>query len=96
MFAVGLMVAFAILGYILRKLDYSIVAFIIAFILGPMTEDALRQTMVLFGDNPVELLTRPITMFFFALTIYSLYRFGTGAKPKMMTEPTEETRQEDV
>ncbi|MEE8515523.1 MAG: tripartite tricarboxylate transporter permease [Alphaproteobacteria bacterium] len=96
MFAVGLMVVFALLGYILRKLDYSIVAFIIAFILGPMTEDALRQTMVLFGDNPVELLQRPITMFFFALTIYSLYRFGTGDKPKMLTEPGDETGPRDV
>jgi putative tricarboxylic transport membrane protein len=87
MFALGLMVAFAVLGYIMRKLDFSIVAFIIAFIMGPMTEDALRQTMVLFGDRPEELLTRPITMTFFVLTVYSLWRFVGRRKPKILEEP---------
>jgi len=87
MFAVGMMVGFAILGYVMRKLDYSIVAFIIAFILGPMTEDALRQTMVLFGDEPELLLQRPIAMLFFALTIISLWRFSKS-KPLIFQEPT--------
>lgn len=87
MFAVGIMVAFAILGYIMRKPDFSIVAFIIAFIMGPMTEDALRQTMVLFGDRPGELLTRPITMTFFVLTAYSLWRFLARKKPALLSEP---------
>ncbi len=87
MLAIGVMVGFALLGYIMRKLDYSIVAFIIAFIMGPMTEDALRQTMVLFGDRPTELLTRPITMVFFALTAYSLWRFVVGRKPQILAEP---------
>lgn len=86
-FALGLMVAFAIIGYVMRKLDFSIVAFIIAFIMGPMTEDALRQTLVLFGDRPGELLTRPITMAFFALTAFSLWRFMFRSKPKILTEP---------
>lgn len=87
MLAISVMVGFALLGYIMRKLDYSIVAFIIAFIMGPMTEDALRQTMVLFGDRPTELLTRPITMVFFALTAYSLWRFVVGRKPQILAEP---------
>ncbi len=85
MFAIGLMVGFAVLGYIMRKLDYSIVAFLIAFILGPMTEEALRQTLILFGDDPVQLLQRPITMLFFALTIFSLARF-IMRRPKVFTE----------
>jgi len=87
MFAVGLMVGFAILGYIMRKLDFSIVAFIIAFILGPMTEDALRQTMVLFGDEPELLLQRPIALLFFALTVISIWRFSKS-KPLIFQEPT--------
>jgi putative tricarboxylic transport membrane protein len=86
MFALGIMVGFGILGYIMRKLDYSIVAFIIAFILGPMTEDALRQTMVLFGDNPEVLLQRPIALLFFALTIISIWRFSKS-KPLIFQEP---------
>ena len=87
MFAVALMVGFAILGYIMRKLDFSIVAFIIAFILGPLFEDALRQTLVLFSDSPEELLTRPIAIIFLLLTIYSVWRFGTREKPAIFKEP---------
>lgn len=87
MFALGLMVGFAILGYIMRKLDYSIVAFIIAFILGPLFEDALRQTLVLFGDNPENLVTRPIAMIFLVLTIYSVWRLGFREKPQILKEP---------
>ena len=87
MFAIGLMVGFAILGYIMRKLDYSIVAFIIAFILGPLFEDALRQTLVLFSDTPEELLTRPIAVIFVLLTIYSAWRFGAREKPAILKEP---------
>ncbi len=87
MFALSLMVGFGILGYVMRKLDFSIVAFIIAFILGPMTEDALRQTMVLFGDQPVELLHRPIALLFFVLTAVSIWRFSK-AKPVILQEPS--------
>ncbi len=87
MFAVALMVGFAILGYIMRKLDFSIVAFIIAFILGPLFEDVLRQTLVLFSDSPGELLTRPIAIAFLLLTIFSVWRFGTREKPAIFKEP---------
>ena len=87
MFAVGLMVAFAVLGYIMRKLDYSIVAFIIAFILGPLFEDALRQTLVLFEDNPADLLQRPIAILFVLMTAYSVWRLGFKTKPKILREP---------
>ena len=87
MFAVCLMVGFAIVGYVMRKLDFSIVAFLIAFILGPLFEDALRQTLVLFGDRPQDLLYRPIALFFVAITAYSLWRIGFRSKPKFLQEP---------
>jgi len=87
MFAVGLMVGFAILGYMMRKFDYSLVAFIIAFILGPLFEDVLRQTLVLFEDDPMALLDRPIAILFMVLTAYSVWRLGFKPKPKILQEP---------
>jgi putative tricarboxylic transport membrane protein len=86
MFAVALMVGFGVLGYIMRKLDFSVVAFIIAFILGPLFENALRQTLVLFGDDLSQLLTRPIAIFFLAVTAYSIWRLGFRPKPKILQE----------
>jgi len=87
MFAVGLMVGFAILDYLMRKFDYSIVAFIIAFILGPLFEDVLRQTLVLFEDNPMTLFDRPIAIGLIVLTAYSIWRLGFGHKPAIFKEP---------
>lgn len=84
MLAIALMLFFAVLGYIMRKLDFSIVAFIIAFILGPMFEDSLRQTIVLFEDNPAELLSQPITVLFVLLTVFSIYRLGFRKPPEML------------
>ena len=67
MFAVGLMVGFAILG--------------------PLFEDALRQTLVLFEDNREDLLERPIAIPFLLMTAISVWRLGFCAKPKIFQEP---------
>ena len=75
------------LGYVMRKLDFSIVAFIIAFILGPLFEDALRQTLVLFGDTPGQLIERPIAILFVVLTAFSVWRLGFRQKPAILREP---------
>ena len=40
------MFVFAGLGYIMRKTGFSIVALFIGFLLGPMLEQVLRQSMV--------------------------------------------------
>ena len=85
--AIALMLFFAVLGYIMRKLDFSIVAFIIAFVLGPLFEDSLRQTIVLFEDSPGELFTQPITILFVLLTFYSIYRLGFRTPPAILREP---------
>lgn len=87
MFAVGLMFGFTILGYVMRKLDFSIVAFIIAFIMGPLFEDALRQTVVLFEDEPAELLSHPIALLFIGITLFSLWRLASRARPKFLQGP---------
>ena len=42
-FAVGLTVAFAVLGYLMRKLGYPFVPFIIGFVLTPMLELSFSQ-----------------------------------------------------
>ncbi len=74
MFAVAIALIFGIVGYFMRKLDFSFAAFIIGFALGPQTELYVRQTVILFQDNPTALLSHPIVLFFLALTVYSIWR----------------------
>ncbi|MCZ7562445.1 MAG: tripartite tricarboxylate transporter permease [Burkholderiales bacterium] len=74
MFSVGIMLVFAVLGYFMRKLDFSFATFIVGFALGESFEVFFRQTVTLFADRPAELLSRPIVMAFVALTLWSLWR----------------------
>jgi putative tricarboxylic transport membrane protein len=81
MFSVGVMMVAAVLGYFMRKLDFSFATFIIGFALGDSFEVFFRQTVSLFADRPAELLSRPIVMAFVALTLWSLWRTGRSRKP---------------
>jgi len=73
-FAVAIALIFGVVGYFMRKLDFSFAAFIIGFALGPQTELYVRQTVILFRNNPAVLLSHPIVLFFLALTVYSVWR----------------------
>jgi len=75
MFEVAIALIFAVFGYFLRKLDFSFAAFIIGFALTPQTELYVRQSVILYGDRPTDLLMHhPIVVFFVALTFYSIWR----------------------
>ncbi|WP_417691979.1 tripartite tricarboxylate transporter permease [Roseibium sp.] len=78
MFSVAVMMVFAVLGYFMRKLDFSFATFIIGFALGGTFEQSVRQSVILFKDSPWTLLTHPIVMLFVALTIFAVWRILNG------------------
>jgi len=80
LFAVALMIIFAILGYFMKKLDFSFVTFIIGFVLGPILELSLRQTLILSKNNPMMLLNRPVSLAFLILTAFSIWKLGFRQK----------------
>ena len=55
------MTAFGVLGYLMRKFDFEPAPFILAFILGPLLENALRQSLVISQGSFGIFLTRPIS-----------------------------------
>lgn len=44
---VWLMLAFGIVGYLMRKLDYPLAPAVLAIVLGPLAEPALRQSLII-------------------------------------------------
>lgn len=60
-FDVGIMVVFGVLGYIFRKIDWPLAPTILALILGPMMERALRTSLEMSGGDLSILITRPIS-----------------------------------
>lgn len=63
---------FGIAGYYMKKYDWPRVAFVIAFVLGPMVEDNLLVTLTLQEMGRINIWTRPIAMVLLALAVVSL------------------------
>jgi len=64
--AVGLVLlgVFGAFGYLLRVMKFSVVIFIIAFVLGRIWEFPLTQAMILTRGDPARLLNYPAAVFF--------------------------------
>jgi putative tricarboxylic transport membrane protein len=78
-FDIGLLFAFAGLGYAMRKTGFSLVCLLIGFLLGPMLEFSLRQALILFGGDWTVFFTKPIALVFMLLSIVFLWRFGKAS-----------------
>ena len=76
LFEVGIMFAFGALGVAMRRAGFSIVCLVIGFLLGPMFELSLRQTLLMYKSNLAIMLTSPISLAFLLLTVYFIWRFG--------------------
>jgi putative tricarboxylic transport membrane protein len=63
-----LMIFFGFLGYILRKFKYEPAPLVMAFVLGPILEKSLRQSLLMASGNFLVFLTRPISLFCLVLT----------------------------
>jgi putative tricarboxylic transport membrane protein len=68
-----IMLIFGGVGYLLRYFEYEITPLILAFVLGPMIEDSLRQSLTISGGTFSLFLTRPIAGFFLLATVFILF-----------------------
>jgi putative tricarboxylic transport membrane protein len=68
------LVAFGVLGYALRKLKFEAGPLPLAFILGPMIEGSMRQSLLMSGGSFSIFFTRPISMTIVAL--FGLFVMG--------------------
>jgi putative tricarboxylic transport membrane protein len=52
---------FGVVGYLLRKFDYDAAPLILAMVIGPMMEEALRQSLILSAGSFTTFVERPIS-----------------------------------
>lgn len=69
MFDIYLLIGFSALGYAFRRLEIPPAPLLMAFVLGPQAEVALRQSLILSDNNPSIFVTRPISATILALTL---------------------------
>ena len=77
-FDVIVMVIFGIVGYLFRKFDYESAPLILAFVLGPMLEINLRQSLLFSKGSLLIFFTRPISA---VATIIAIILFITSFLP---------------
>ena len=64
---VWLMLIFGVVGYLMRKLDYPMAPAVLAIVLGPLAEPALRQSLIGSHGDVMIFFTRPISGTFMAI-----------------------------
>jgi putative tricarboxylic transport membrane protein len=88
MFGVYLMLGFGFLGYFMKKFDFSFVTFVVGYVLGPMAELTIRQSLIISDSNPAVLLDHPIAIAFLVLALFSIWRFAiAGAQSMRLNDP---------
>lgn len=75
MFGLWVMLIFGVVGFFAKKLDYSFVTFLIGYIVGPMLELYLRQSIALL-EHPTELREHPVALVFGALTVIGIWQLA--------------------
>lgn len=87
LFDVWVMIAAGVVGLFLRKWKFPVAPFIIGLVLGPTTENSLRQTLLMFKGDVSLIADRPISITLLALAAAFLaYRFiapALGKKPAL-------------
>ncbi|SHK41245.1 putative tricarboxylic transport membrane protein [Shimia gijangensis] len=73
MMDVWIAIGSGILGFFMRRHGFSVVPMAIGLILGGMLETRLGQSMVMLDEKWWLMLTRPLSLFFFVLTVLALF-----------------------
>lgn len=94
MFDVFAMIGFGIIGYGLRKAGYDVAPFLLAFVIGGMFEQNLRQGLIVGFGDPLVFVRSPISAAFLALAAalvtFQLVaaRIGRGRAQITNTQPS--------
>jgi len=70
------MIAAGVVGYFLRKWKFPVAPFIIGVVLGPTTENSVRQTLMMFKGDLTLIFNRPLAAALIGVALAFLtYRF---------------------
>jgi putative tricarboxylic transport membrane protein len=71
-FELGLLLAFGLLGYGLRRFGYPIAPVVVGLILGPLAEQQLRRALAISQGDPSVLVSTPVALVLYALALAAL------------------------
>jgi len=65
---ITLMIAFGVIGYLMRKYKFEMPPLILALVLGPMMESSLRLSLLMSQGDPTTFLRRPLSALFMVVS----------------------------
>ncbi|MEB2843839.1 tripartite tricarboxylate transporter permease [Rhizobiales bacterium RZME27] len=71
-FELGMLLAFGLLGYVMRVMGYPIAPVVVGLILGPMAEQQLRRALSISQGDPTVLVSSPIAATLLVLAVLAL------------------------
>ena len=68
-----IMIIFGVIGYVMKKFDYEAAPLVLALVLGPIMENAVRRSLVISDGDFTVFFTRPISAFFLIAGLLILF-----------------------
>lgn len=91
-FDIFVMVAFGIVGYLMKKAGFDPGPMVLAFVLGSIIESSTRRSLLIFGGDPTGFFTRPISgtilAIFVILVLLPLIRHLLKRRTSPRVEPS--------
>ena len=94
-FDTGIMFAFGILAFFMKKYGFPIVPMLLAIILGPSLEEHLRMSLIISQGSPIIFLKHPISLIFILVAIFSFLSPIIAPKLKKATSQGAEGCEEE-
>jgi putative tricarboxylic transport membrane protein len=79
-FDLWVMLSSGVFGWFLRKLDYELAPLVLAFVLAPLLEQSLRQSMVMSPDGALIFFHRPVSAALFGCAAAIVLLMAVGRR----------------
>jgi putative tricarboxylic transport membrane protein len=91
-FDIFVMIAFGIVGYLMKKTGFEPGPLVLAFVLGSLMESSFRRSMLIFDGDPTGFVTRPIsgTILAFLVLVLALPLVKLAFRRRTSPTPTSE------
>jgi putative tricarboxylic transport membrane protein len=87
-FDLWVMLGFGVFGWFLRKLGYELAPLVLAFVLAPLLEQSLRQSMVMSPDGALIFLQRPVSAALLGCAAAIILLMAVGRRGRRRPLPT--------
>jgi putative tricarboxylic transport membrane protein len=92
-FDIWIMIIFGVIGYVMKKAQYEPAPLVLAYVLGPMMEKALKQSLLISNGSFTIFFLRPISAACLGVAIFLLVTAITGFSKKKRLEVVKEQQE---